>query len=283
MDYWVTVVAKNAAQNISSTLTSLLGQTLRPTRIVIVNDGSSDGTDEILAKVCRENQIVQVLTLPDHGYDIRRVPANVNLAIASASELHADYVMISGDDCVYPANYANSIIQQMNGDVRIAVASGLPDERGVISQEHSPSGSGRIIRTKFLADVGSRFPVRAGWEAWLLFKAAQMGLETQVFSDLTYSHVRARGSSHQFTYWGAAMFTLGYCPLYALGRIMRTFIKSYSLKPSLALLRGYLTAAIGSADPFIVPFDPSLRRFVSFQQKHRIGRIVASIFSRGIG
>jgi len=283
MDYWVTVVAKNAAQNISSTLTSLLHQTLRPTRIVVVNDGSSDGTDEILVKACRENQIVQVLTLPDLGYDIRRVPANVNLAIASASEFHADYLMISGDDCIYPANYVASIIQQMDDEVKIAVASGLPDERGVISQEHSPSGSGRIIRTKFLSDVGNRFPVRAGWEAWLLFKAAQMGLETQVFSELTYSHVRARGSSHQFTYWGAAMFTLGYCPLYALGRVVRSFIKLSSLKPSLALLRGYLTAALGSADPFVVPFDTSLRRFVSRQQKRRISRIVASIFSRGIG
>ena len=283
MDYWVTVVAKNAAQNISSTLTSLLHQTLRPTRIVVVNDGSSDGTDEILVKACRENQIVQVLTLPDLGYDIRRVPANVNLAIASASELHADYLMISGDDCIYPTTYVASIIQQMDDEVKIAVASGLPDERGVISQEHSPSGSGRIIRTKFLSDVGNRFPVRAGWEAWLLFKAAQMGLETQVFSELTYSHVRARGSSHQFTYWGAAMFTLGYCPLYALGRVVRSFIKLSSLKPSLALLRGYLTAALGSADPFVVPFDTSLRRFVSRQQKRRISRIVASIFSRGIG
>ena len=283
MDYWVIVVAKNAAQNISSTLTSLLNQTIPPTRIAVVNDGSSDGTGEILAKARDENDTIRVLTLPDRGYDIRRVPANINLAIDSDRDLQSDYLMISGDDCIYPPHYAESIIRHMNEETRIAVASGRPNQLGIVSQEHSPSGSGRIIRTKFLNDVGNQFPVRAGWEAWLLFKAAQMGLETRLFSELTYSHVRPRGSSHQFTYWGAAMFTLGYCPLYALGRIARSLVKLSSLRTSVGLVRGYLTAALGSADPFIAPFEPSLRKFVSLQQRRRISLVVTSMLSHGNG
>jgi len=282
LDYWVIVVAKNAAQNISSTLTSLLNQTIPPTRIAVVNDGSSDGTGEILAEA-RENDTIRILTLPDRGYDIRRVPANVNLAIDSDRDLQSDYLMISGDDCIYPPHYAESIIRHMNKETRIAVASGRPNQLGIVSHEHSPSGSGRIIRTKFLNDVGNQFPVRAGWEAWLLFKAAQMGLETRLFSELTYSHVRPRGSSHQFTYWGAAMFTLGYCPLYALGRIARSLVKLSSLRTSVGLVRGYLTAALGSADPFIAPFEPSLRKFVSLQQRRRISLVVTSMLSHGNG
>ena len=102
MSYWVAVVARNAAQNISSTLNSLLNQTLLPTRIVVVNDGSSDNTSEILTEKSREHPIIQVLDRPDRGYDIRRVPSNINLAIESASDLQTDYLMISGDDCTYP-------------------------------------------------------------------------------------------------------------------------------------------------------------------------------------
>lgn len=278
MDYWAIVVAKNAVQNISSTLTSLLNQTIPPTRIVVVDDGSSDGTSEILTKAANDSQILRVLTLPDRGYDIRRVPANINFAIESTRDLQTDYLMISGDDCIYPPHYAASIITCMNEWTKIAVASGRPNQVGVISQEHSPSGSGRIIRNEFLSHVGNRFPVRAGWEAWLLFKAAQMGLETKLYSQLVYSHVRPRGTSHQFTYWGAAMFTLGYCPLYALGRVARSLVKLSSPSISIGLIRGYLTAAFGSADPFIAPFDSSLRSFVSLQQRQRIIRLVKSAF-----
>jgi glycosyltransferase involved in cell wall biosynthesis len=283
LSYWVAVVARNAAYNISSTLNSLLNQTQLPSRIVVVNDGSSDKTSEILTRQSREHPTIQVLDRPDRGYDIRRVPSNINLAIASTSDLQTEYLMISGDDCTYPTDYVASLTNRMRKDTRIAVASGRPNQVGLMSQEHSPSGSGRVVRTSFLRDVGSRFPIRAGWEAWLLFKAAQKGLKTNLFSDLVYAHVRPRGIGHQFTYWGAAMYTLGYHPLYASGRIARNLIKLTSLKSSTALLRGYMTAALGSSDPLAAAFDPSLRKFVSEQQSREIARIVVSVITHGIG
>ena len=283
MSYWVVVVARNAAQNISSTLRSLLNQTLLPSRIIVVNDGSSDKTSQILADASDAHPFIRTLDRPDRGYDIRRVPSNINLALASASDLQVEYLLISGDDCTYPPDYVESLISRMGKDTRIAVASGRPSQSGMLSQEHSPSGSGRIVRISFLRDVGSRFPIRAGWEAWLLFRAAQLGLRTVLFSDLMYTHARPRGSGHQFAYWGAAMYTLGYHPLYALGRIARTLVKSTSLKASTTLLRGYLTAALGSSDPFAAPFDPILREFVSAQQGREIGRVVVSAISHGIG
>ena len=283
MDYWVAVVARNAAQNILSTLTSLLNQTLPPIRIVVVNDGSSDKTSEILAEVSYKSPIIRVLTLPDRGYDIRRVPSNINLAITSTRDLKTEYLMISGDDCAYPPNYVESLISLMGDNTKIAVASGRPSQSGVTSQEHSPSGSGRIVRVSFLQDLGSKFPTRAGWEAWLLFEAAQKGFETKLFSEFVYAHVRPRGTSHQFTYWGAAMYTLGYHPLYAIGRVARNLIKLTSLNATLGLLRGYLAAALGSSDPFVAPFDPSLRKFVSIRQRREISRVVVSAISHGIG
>jgi len=283
LDYWVAVVARNAAPNILSTLTSLLHQTLPPVRIIVVNDGSSDKTSEILTEVSYKNPIIRVLTLPDRGYDIRRVPSNINLAIASTSDLKTEYLMISGDDCTYPLNYVESLISLMSENTKIAVASGRPSQSGLTSQEHSPSGSGRIVKASFLKDLGGKFPIRAGWEAWLLFKAAQKGFETQLFSEFVYAHVRPRGTSHQFTYWGAAMYTLGYHPLYAMGRVARSLIKLTSLNAPLGLLRGYLAAALGSSVPFVAPFDPSLRKFVSIQQRREIGRVTVSALSHEIG
>jgi glycosyltransferase involved in cell wall biosynthesis len=264
-------------------LTSLVNQTVQPSRIVVVNDGSSDGTSEILARVSREHSIIEVLGLPNLGYDIRRVPSNVNRAIESVRGLRTDYLMISGDDSTYPPDYVELLIGEMTENRRIAVASGRPSQAGLVVREHSPSGSGRMVRTSFIESVGGRFPVRAGWEAWLLYRAVQMGYETKVLDDLVYDHVRPRGSGHQFTYWGAAMYTLGYHPLYVLGRIGRHLAKLKSAESSLALFRGYLMAALGSSDPFAAPFDPVFREFVASEQAREVGRVVVSAISHGIG
>ena len=252
-----------------------MNQTLKPSGIVVVNDGSSDATGEILNKSAHEHGI-RVVERPDMGYDIRRVPSNINLAIESARDLRTDYLMISGDDCTYPAQYAESLVRNMDQNVKIVVASGRPRHGGVLSQEHSPSGSGRMVRASFLGNMGDRFPIKAGWEAWLLYQAKQKGLEAKLFNDLVYEHVRPRGTVHQFIYWGAGMYTLGYHPLYALGRIAKNLVKTFSLKQSLGLLKGYVIAVLGSSDPFMTRFDSSTRRFVNAQQKREIIGIVLS-------
>jgi glycosyltransferase involved in cell wall biosynthesis len=279
LSYWVVVVAKNAADHISTTIQSLLDQTTLPTKIIVVNDGSSDNTREILTKYALKYRLLQLVDLPDKGFDIRRVPSNLNLALDSARESSDEYLMISGDDCVYPPSYVQSIIERMDEDHRIAVASGHPSQSGLRTEERTPSGSGRMVRINFLKLVGFRFPIRAGWEAWLLYRAEQEGYRSQLFADLAYAHVRPRGTSHHFTYWGAAMYTLGYHPLYALGRVARNLVRQASIKSALGLLAGYLIAVLGSSDPFIVPFDPTLRKYVRRRQGQEISRVVSSVLS----
>jgi biofilm PGA synthesis N-glycosyltransferase PgaC len=275
--YWACVVARNAESHLRTTLDSLLNQDLGPEQVIIVNDGSTDETGEILANYAdRHPDSIQVMNLPDRGYDIRRVPRNINLAWNKAQNkrLRTKYFMISGDDCRYPKDYAQSTISRMNNDPHIAVASGFPRSGRAVSTEHSPSGSGRMIRCSFWKAIGEEYPVKAGWETWLLYKALEKRLEVKLFDDLIYEHLRPRGTVHQFGYWGAAMHALGYHPLYALGRIAKNFVtRKTTLKGLVNMLEGYLLAFLGSSDPFISRFEQPLRIFVRTQQRHRIARI----------
>ncbi len=281
MSYWVAVVARNAAPQLPRTLESLLEQRTKPERIVIVDDGSTDDTPRILRGYARQHEsIVQVLTLPDRGYDIRRVPSNINLAYktATGSGLKTDFFMISGDDCFYPSGYTTSLVSRMIADSHVVVASGRPSSSSGFSREHSPSGSGRMVSSSFWHEVGERYPVKAGWETWLLYAASARGLKAQLFEGIVFEHLRPRGTKHQFLYWGAAMQTLGYHPLYALGRIARNLVaQPVALKGSMNMFRGYLQAKLGSDDSFIAPFEPSIRSYVSREQAHRITNIVVSL------
>jgi len=280
LSYWAVVVARNAAPHLSRTLDSLLGQTEKPRRITVVDDGSTDETGKILDDYEARFSIITTITKPNRGYDIRRVPLNINLAWErnSAQGLETDYFMISGDDCFYPNGYVASLASRMSLNPQLMVASGRPVTGGSFGREHSPSGSGRMIRCAFWREIGGSYPPKAGWEAWLLFKAEQKGREVRLFEDLTFEHVRPRGATHQFVYWGAAMGTLGYNPLYAMGRLAKNAVKrSVSLTGSVSMLRGYLQSKVGSADAFITPFDPQLRDFVRREQSCKIARIAASL------
>jgi biofilm PGA synthesis N-glycosyltransferase PgaC len=278
--YWVAVVARNAAKYLPSTINSLLEQTLRPSRIVVVDDGSTDATPDVITGFAqRYPGLVRRVVLPDRGYDIRRVPSNINRACSAAKSVE-EYFMISGDDCEYPPNYAMFITSKMSEDNKLVVASGRPSSGGDVSQEHVPSGSGRMVSCSFWRRVGGGYPIKAGWETWLLYKAAQEGFRVNLFEKLVYKHIRPRGVSHQFTYWGAAMWTIGYHPLYAMGRIVRNAIKGDMKKMGpLKMLRGYVMACLGSDDVFLTPFEPELRRFVHNEQARAIGSLVRSVLA----
>lgn len=281
MSYWAVIVARNAAPHITRTLNSILNQTLKPVAVAAVDDGSIDSTPDILRGYEREHHAtVKVITRPDMGYDIRRVPSNINLAwkTMNLSSLASDFFMISGDDCLYPPNYVESLVARMNADVRIVVASGRPSSSTPLSREHAPSGSGRMINEQFWRDVGCEYPLIAGWESWLLYMASLKGLKATLFHDLVFEHLQPRGAKHQFIYWGAAMQTLGYHPLYALGRIAKNaLVTSVGPKGSVNMFRGYLQAVLGSSDPFVSPFGPVLRKYVRREQAQRIAEVISSL------
>jgi hypothetical protein len=280
LSYWVVVVTRNGASHLPRTLDSLLNQREAPRRVTIVDDGSTDDTPNILRKYLRLHDNVSVLTKPDRGYDIRRVPANINQAWAKNTDLTTEYFMISGDDCTYPTNYAASLLARMQADLRLVVASGRPSTDGSRSREHSPSGSGRMVRCSFWRQVGGAYPSKAGWETWLLYKAAESTFQAQLFDDLTYEHARPRGAGHQFVYWGAAMSTLGYPPLYAIGRIAVNGLKpAFAPRRAMNMLRGYFQAKLGSVDTFMSPYERSLQSFVKQKQSQRIANLISSTLS----
>ena len=280
MSYWVVVVARNAAQHLPNTLDSLLQQTTPPKGVTIVDDGSTDETGRILHDYKNGDRTITLLTLPDRGYDIRRVPSNINLAwkLNKEAGLQTDFFMISGDDCFYPTIYAETLTSRMQSNERVVVASGHLSSVGTLTREHMPSGSGRMIKCRFWSDVGGRYPLKAGWETWLLYTAAMKGYEVRLFNDLHFEHLRPRGTGHQFGYWGAAMGALGYHPLYAAGRIAKNALfRSIGVKGSVNMLRGYIQSQLGSEDPFISPFDQHLRDFVRTEQIRRIQMIAGAM------
>src|SRR5579863_5135395 len=63
--YVLITPARNEADFIELTIKSMVAQTVRPLKWVIVSDGSTDGTDEIVSKYIPENPWIELLRAPE--------------------------------------------------------------------------------------------------------------------------------------------------------------------------------------------------------------------------
>jgi len=225
MKYAAIIPARNEEKHIEKTLTALKNQTIPPTQIIVVDDGSRDKTHQIASKYTED-----IVRLPDRGYnavgntpELSRV---FNHGLNRVKE-DANYVLICGADNILPEVFFETIYRKMQVNPKLVIASGRP--RGEPYSEHSPRGS-RVVDAQFWRDVsGLQYPVAWGWEDWLYFKALQGGYEAKCFHDIVTQPQRpiltsARAGKARL--WGKAMYALGYHWRYALGRIALTFFKN---------------------------------------------------------
>src|SRR5438045_8576216 len=62
--YVLVTAARNEAEFIELTIKSVVAQTVRPLKWVIVSDGSTDGTDEIVKAYARDYAWIELVTMP---------------------------------------------------------------------------------------------------------------------------------------------------------------------------------------------------------------------------
>ena len=277
MRYWVALLTRNGEDTVSQCLESIMKQTLLPVFVCVVDDGSTDGTPSILKSYStRFPSKMHVTTLPDRGFDIRRVVHNINLAIRKVRELgvETEYTMITGDDCIYLDNYAELILGEMACDDQLVIASG--DIEGC-TQDVTPRGSGRFVRNSFFEKIGGTYPSYYGYEAWVLYKALQLGFRIENFSDLRYRHLRTLGKKHGFSDWGLAMKCLGYHALEVIHRSIKYVLIDNRLPPSYfrVLWDYFITPFTLKNDSYFHYFDEELRKFIGERQKRSVIRSLA--------
>lgn len=238
----VVIAARNEKDVIGSTLDCLDAQTVRPSTVVVVDDGSTDGTLDLLrGSVSKHIFSTCVVSLPYHEGSRVGKPElasvfNRGLEVLGNLEEVPQFVMILGADHPLPPRYLESILDRMDGNPALGVAAGW-----IVGEpywEQTPRGSSMVARSNFwMKASGMKFPVNYGWESWLYLKAQEMGYETRSYRDIP-TYVRRKTSIRKGVAYGRAMYALGYFWPYALGRCI--VVASRSPTTSLQMLRGFL-------------------------------------------
>jgi len=237
----VVMACRNEEKTIEKTLEGLKNQTLLPSEIIIVNDGSTDRTGEIARSFG-----YKVVDLPDAGYMKTGTPEHAKTLNTGLKHLSKslDYIMILGADHLLPPNYIEEIVSRMEVDPRLVVASGVI--KGERTYEEHARGSGRIVKADFWRKFDLLYPENWGWEPWIEYKAMQLECTSKSFSDLVAEARSTRMTPRKMVGWGKAMRALGYYWVYALGRCALMFFKSPKL--GVSMLWGYLSWNVEKLD-----------------------------------
>jgi cellulose synthase/poly-beta-1,6-N-acetylglucosamine synthase-like glycosyltransferase len=258
------IPARNEENFIGKTLAALFGQNSRPSKVIVVNDGSTDRTADIASAAGAE-----VVDMPDRGYNVLGTPilaGVINRGLARIEHGSYDYVMILGADHILPPHYLTTVLDAMAADDKLALCSGtIEGERSIV-----PRGSGRVIRVSFWQSIGFRYPENYGFETYLVLKAQQMGYSAKVLNNLPTQTQRKTGRNYKksvYISYGKSLKALGYSKLYSAARIGLVSIKHP--KGGFYMFKGYLSDDVQT-------YDPELRSFLSSIQHQRIKRYVTN-------
>jgi glycosyltransferase involved in cell wall biosynthesis len=252
----VVILARNEEKFLGNTLSALMSQDLIPAKIIVVNDGSTDKTvgvalefDRVEVVDMEEKRSYSALAHPELAKVINRGldyliesgnKSNINSNDVEDHRMNYEYVLILAADHVLPRDYVSTIVTEMEKDRSIAVCSGIiKDEKSHI---HVPRGSGRIVRSQFWEKIGFRYPVKFGYETYLIIKALQLGYRNIVLEQLVTTTQRRTGGNYgKKTYLGQgkALKALGTTGIYCIINIGRRAVRNPVA--AIYMLKGYFS------------------------------------------
>ncbi|MFX1507337.1 MAG: glycosyltransferase family 2 protein [Promethearchaeota archaeon] len=273
--YAVLMCARNEGKIIAKSLDRILNLTIKPNYIVVVDDGSSDNTPEILNQYKEKHGII-VLTREDRGYSAvsSSVMANVyNTGLRFLRKKEWEFLFIVPADMRLPKDYAEKLINRMEG---YGVASGHPDRPELMKSfnpDH-PIGGGRMIRREIFDFMGGLYPLNFDYESSVIHCARYLGYDVGHFEDIKYSIDRISGKGHPTKYieWGRAMKDANYHPFYLLGRSIKEIIIRRRLIRGIQFIIGYIVQP--SSD------YPDYSLFLYHYQKNQVKLIITRLLKK---
>ena len=265
---------------------SIAAQTRAPDLWVVVDDGSTDGTPELLRRLKAELAFLRVISLPrddGRGRDglaqAREIRA-FNIGWSSAAEDHWDLIAKVDGDMQLPDRYFEQLIERFGEHPQLGMAGGRYIEqrpngswRRMRLPDHCVPGALKVYSADCLASIGG-VPEVLGWDTIDEVYARLHGFETRSYPDLLAQHHRptgaAGGTLRGQARHGACAWITHYPAYFVLLRALKQAVRSPRGLSGAAFLWGYGVAALRRTPQ--VP-DAAFRRQMRAELRRRIPTI----------
>lgn len=254
--YVIITPCRDEAEFLETTIDAIASQTVQPTLWVVVDDGSTDATPEILARAAERLPFLRVLRRQDRGS--RAVGPGVIEAFYAGLDTvdldDFDYVCKLDGDLDLPPRYferafeifeADPWLGNLSGKVFLREGDQLIEER---MGDENAVGAAKLYRVPCFRDIGG-FVRQVSWDGIDGHMCRLRGwiASSRHDEDMKVIHLRLMGSSQQSIWagrlrWGRGKYFMGSAPYYvAAVAAYRLFERPFVLG-GLCIFWGYLRA-----------------------------------------
>lgn len=279
LPYVLVTPARNEDRVIGSTITAVTSQTLVPAEWIIVSDGSTDRTDELIRSAARHYPWIRLLRLPPR-------PAPGFAAVVQATEAgvralatpNYHYIGLLDADIRFAPDYFEQVIRHFESSPRLGLAGGMVVDLGERkdllprNRRDVPGAVQFFRRTCFEALNGLHAIPEGGWDSLTCARARMRGFTTALLTDLVVDHLKPRnisqgGIMRRRWQMGLRDYAVGYHPLFEFCKCISRFLETPPFIGTMAWWGGYCWAALHRQER-LVPAD--LLRFIRREQLRRL-------------
>jgi glycosyltransferase involved in cell wall biosynthesis len=251
LSYALVTPARNEEEFIELTLQSVVAQTKAPIRWIIVSDGSTDRTDQIVQKYAQLHPWIELLRLEGgEGRNFARKARAFNTGYEKLRDTPYDIVGNLDADLSFDEEFFAFLLERFVEIPELGVA-GAPYPYGGMHYDYrftdinDVSGCCQLFRRECLEEIGGYLPVDGGGLDWIAVATARMnGWKTRTFVERVAVHHRQMGSAGRrpWEVWfrrGEEDYALGGHPLWQLARSVYQSTSRPYVIGGLLLLSGY--------------------------------------------
>ena len=275
--YVLITPARNEAAFIEETIKSVVAQMVLPIKWVIVSDGSTDGTDDIVKRYAAEYLWIEFVRMPERQerhfagkvYAFNEGYSRVkNLGYDIIGSLDAD---ISFDD----PEYFDFLLRKFAQNPKLGVA-GTPFREGSVQYDYRftrrehVSGACQLFRRECFESIGGYVPLKIGAIDLVAVVTARMkGWKTETFTDRYCVHHRRMGAAN-YNILGTIFrdgyydYPLGVHPFWELSRSAYNMSRKPIILSGIIHMAGYFWAML-TRTPKLVSME-----FVHFRRREQM-------------
>ena len=283
--YALVTPARNEARLIEATIRAVAAQTVRPLRWIIVSDGSTDGTDELVSLYTAVHDWIELVQMPPRterhfGGKVMAIRAGLE----RLKDVPYDVIACLDADITFESDYFEYLLEKLAHHPELGIigtpykdtTSEMYDYR-FVSVEHV-SGACQVFRRKCYEEIGGYLPSKGGAIDTIAALSARMkGWKTRTFTDKICLHHRLIGTAQggpieaRFTL-GKRDYAIGNHPVWEILRGMYQMTKRPFVIRGAALISGYVWAFLNRAER---PVSAELRAFRRKEQMQHLGNVIA--------
>lgn len=265
----------------------MIAQSVIPVRWVIVSDGSTDGTDEIVKSYSRMYSCISFLRLEDGASRNFASQANaLNHAVSAIWPCSFEYIGCLDADISLEPNYYRSILNAFFQDPMLGVAGGFICEKSkkgfmprTMNSKRSVAGAIQMFRRECFAQIETFTPVpHGGLDVVAELKAKMSGFHVQSFPQLrVYHHRRTGGEGPDLAMSfsdGLRHYEIGYHPIFELFVCARRVFSGIPLLSSLLRYIGFASSYFIRRDRIV---SMEMMIFLRKEQKQRLCAFIRGI------